>query len=105
MTELGMHNVPSSVHTSKASHHGGADLKQMSLGMCELTALCKPADMNFKCDKPLEERCRDHVLEGKCQHHRELHIKPNCLRIYQIKDGVLILELSRTSTHSDLFKK
>ena len=26
-------------------------------------------------------------------------------RIYQIKDDVLILELSRTGTHADLFKK
>lgn len=55
--------------------------------------------------EPLEERYRDHALEGKWMHHRELHIRPDWLLIYQIKDDVLILELSRTGTHSDLFKK
>lgn len=30
------------------------------------------------------------------RHHRELHIRPDWLLIYQIKNDVLILELSRT---------
>lgn len=54
---------------------------------------------------PLEEKYHDHALEGNWQNHRELHIRPDWLLIYQIKDDVLILELSRTGTHSDLFKK
>lgn len=53
--------------------------------------------------EPLEERFCDHKLEGKWANHRELHIRPDWLLIYQIKDDVLILELSRTGTHSDLF--
>ena len=56
-------------------------------------------------DQPLEERYCDHALEGKWKGHRELHIRPDWLLIYQIKDDVLILELSRTGTHSDLFGK
>lgn len=55
--------------------------------------------------EPLEERYCDHALEGKWRHHRELHIRPDWLLIYQIKNDVLILELSRTGTHSDLFGK
>ena len=35
---------------------------------------------------------------------RECHIEPDWLLIYRIKDEVLILELSRTGSHSDLFK-
>ena len=42
---------------------------------------------------PLDEKYHDHELEG------------NWILIYQIKDDVLILELSRTGTHADLFKK
>ena len=54
---------------------------------------------------PLEEKYKDHALEGNWKNHRELHIRPDWLLIYQIKDDILILELSRTGTHSDLFKK
>lgn len=56
-------------------------------------------------DEPLEERYHDHSLEGNWAGHRELHIRPNWLLIYQKKDNLLILELSRTGTHSDLFGK
>ncbi len=54
---------------------------------------------------PLDEKYCDHELEGNWKNHRECHIKPDWLLIYQIKDDVLILELSRTGTHSDLFRK
>lgn len=53
----------------------------------------------------LEERYHDHNLEGNWEGHRELHIRPDWLLIYQKKDNLLILELSRTGTHSDLFGK
>lgn len=53
----------------------------------------------------LEERYHDHSLEGNWEGHRELHIRPDWLLIYQKIDNLLILELSRTGTHSDLFGK
>ncbi len=56
-------------------------------------------------DVPLDEKYHDHALEGNWANHRECHIKPDWLLIYQIKDDILILELSRTGTHSDLFGK
>ena len=56
-------------------------------------------------DEILEERYHDHSLEGNWAGHRELHIRPDWLLIYQKKDNLLILELSRTVTHSDLFGK
>ena len=52
---------------------------------------------------PLEEKYKDHELEGNWAGHRECHIKPDWLLIYQIKNDILVLELSRTGTHSDLF--
>ena len=54
-------------------------------------------------DVPLEEKYHDHALEGNWIGHRELHIRPDWLLIYRKKDGLLILELSRTGSHSDLF--
>lgn len=56
-------------------------------------------------DEILEERYHDHNLEGNWEGHRELHIRSDWLLIYQKKDNLLILELSRTGTHSDLFGK
>ena len=56
-------------------------------------------------DEPLEERYRDHALDGNWSGHRELHIRPDWLLIYQKKENLLILELARTGTHADLFSK
>ena len=46
---------------------------------------------------------RDHALTGNWANHRECHIAPDWLLIYQIHDDILILELTRTGSHSDLF--
>ena len=62
-------------------------------------------DVKLANDEILEERYHDHNLEGNWEGHRELHIRSDWLLIYQKKDNLLILELSRTGTHSDLFGK
>ena len=51
----------------------------------------------------LPEEYRDHVLAGNWRGHRECHIEPDWLLIYKINDGILVLTLTRTGTHSDLF--
>lgn len=55
--------------------------------------------------EPLPEKNKDHALSGNWIGHRECHILPDWLLIYRIEDDVLILTLSRTGTHSDLFGK
>ncbi len=52
---------------------------------------------------PLEEKYRDHALTGDYKGFRECHIEPDWLLIYQIIDEELVLILSRTGSHSDLF--
>lgn len=52
---------------------------------------------------PLPERYKDHALTGNYQGARECHIKPDWLLIYNIYEDILVLELMRTGTHSDLF--
>ena len=53
----------------------------------------------------LPEKNKDHALTGNWAGHRECHILPDWLLIYRIEDDVLVLTLSRTGTHSDLFGK
>ena len=56
--------------------------------------------------KKLPSKYKDHQLTNSKEYKnvRECHIEPDWLLVYRIKNDVLILELSRTGTHSDLFK-
>ena len=53
----------------------------------------------------LPEKNKDHALTGNWIGHRECHILPNWLLVYRLEDEVLVLMLTRTGTHSDLFGK
>ena len=53
--------------------------------------------------EPLSESNRDHALTGDWLGHRECHVAPDWLLIYRIEADLLVLTLSRTGTHSDLF--
>ncbi len=52
---------------------------------------------------PLDEKYRDHNLIGNYKGCRECHITPDWLLIYEITEDEIILYLTRTGTHSDLF--
>lgn len=51
----------------------------------------------------LPQQYNDHSLSGNWKGFRECHIAPDWLLIYSIEDNNLVLVLSRTGTHSDLF--
>ena len=51
----------------------------------------------------LPAKYRDHTLTGNYSGFRECHITPDWLLIYEVRESELILVLSRTGTHSDLF--
>ena len=53
----------------------------------------------------LPDKNKDHALGGNWVGHRECHIQPDWLLIYRTEDDVLVLTLTRTGTHSDLFGK
>lgn len=53
----------------------------------------------------LPDKNKDHALSGNWIGYRECHVSPNWLLIYRIEDNILVLTLSRTGTHSDLFGK
>ena len=46
---------------------------------------------------------KDHSLSGNWTGHRECHIQPDWLLNYRYEEEVLVLTISRTGTHSDLF--
>ena len=51
----------------------------------------------------LEKKYDDHPLVGNYKGRRECHILPDWLLIYEISKNELILVLTRTGTHSDVF--
>lgn len=53
--------------------------------------------------KTLPEKYLPYPLIGNYVGYMECHILPDWLLIYKIKDDELVLVLSRTGTHSDLF--
>lgn len=53
----------------------------------------------------LPEKNKDRELTGDWAGHRECHIQPDWLLIYRIENDILVLTLSRTGSHSDLFDK
>lgn len=55
--------------------------------------------------EPLPEKNKDHELSGNWAGHRECHIQPDWLLVYHIDNDILVLTLTRTGTHSDIFSK
>lgn len=51
----------------------------------------------------LEPKYKDHELSGEYAGFRDCHIQPDWLLIYQKREKELVLLLSRTGSHSDLF--
>ena len=51
----------------------------------------------------LGPKYKDHPLKGQQKGRRECHITPDWLLIYVIAEDKLILLLTETGTHSDLF--
>ena len=63
-------------------------------------------DIPLPKEKKRKEK-KDHALRGNYVGYRECHIRPDWLLIYRKTDNneLQILELARTGTHSDLFRK
>jgi mRNA interferase YafQ len=53
----------------------------------------------------LPDKNYDHDLGGNWIGHRECHIQPDWLLVYRIEEDLLVLTLTRTGSHSDLFGK
>ena len=51
----------------------------------------------------LPEKYQDHALKGEWLGHRECHVEPDWLLVYKIENNVLVLTLTNTGTHADIF--
>lgn len=59
----------------------------------------------LRLDQPLEAKHRNHELTGNFKGVWECHLQPDWLLLYLKDNGVLVLTLVDTGTHSDIFKK
>lgn len=55
--------------------------------------------------KKLDNKYKDHGLDGEFKGFRECHIQPNWLLIYRIINTTCVLYLLDTGSHTDLFGK
>ena len=76
----------------------GPDVDRLGMSLTEAVEL-------LAAGASLPPRYGDHELKGKWLGHRECHITPNWLLVYKKHNDILVLTLSCTGTHSDLFKK
>ena len=87
--------------------YGGKFLKDLKLAKrrgLNMQDLIDVTDM-LQEGKILPKKYCDHVLTGDYKGYRECHINPDWLLIYKKKEAIKVIALSRTGTHSDLFKK
>lgn len=78
------------------------DLKFAAKRGYDLDLLSKVVDL-LAAQEKLPAKYKDHELVGNYIGFRECHIQPDWLLVYRIQSDALILFLSRTGTHSDLF--
>ena len=79
------------------------DYKRESRGRhrTSLDAVLVPVLKALVADRPLEPRHHDHALSGNWRDHRDCHVKPDLVLIYQKPDPDT-LRLVRLGSHSKL---
>lgn len=85
-----------------ASNRFKKDLKQAIKRKYKIELMQEVVD-KLAAQELLDEKYHDHPLSGDYSGMRECHITPDWLLVYQIREKELVLFLSRTGTHSDLF--
>ena len=85
-----------------ASNRFKKDLKQAIKRKYKIELMQEVVD-KLAAGESLDEKYRDHPLLGDYVGMLECHITPDWLLIYQVRENEVVLFLSRTGTHSDLF--
>lgn len=86
----------------KFTSHFKKDYRLVQRRGLDMAALDKVIEMLAE-GQALPDDYHDHLLIGNYKGCRECHITPDWLLIYKLFEDVLVLELTRTGTHSDLF--
>ena len=90
------------MHKIRPSAKFQRDLKRIQKRGYDITLLKDVLNLLVN-GKILPIKYKDHNLSGNFKGCRECHITSDWLLIYEISDDELILYLTRTGTHSDLF--
>ncbi|WP_307755747.1 type II toxin-antitoxin system mRNA interferase toxin, RelE/StbE family [uncultured Cloacibacillus sp.] len=68
-------------------------------------ALLKTTAALLSSGESLPPKFKDHALTGNWEGYRECHLSPDWLLIYLIENDVLVLTLTRTGSHAEIFNK
>jgi len=79
-------------HDLKRAKKRGKDLNRLR---AVVNTLCE--------EKPLDPKYRDHALHGNLEGFRDCHIENDWILVYAINNKELILTLSQTGSHADIF--
>ena len=91
------------MYTIKPTTKFQKDLKRIQKRGYDLSLL-KEVIQKLAAGEVLPPKNKDHYLTGIYEGYRECHIAPDWLLIYEIANDSLFLYLTRTGTHSDLFR-
>ena len=80
------------------------DVKLMLKRGKDIQALLDIVEL-LRTDALLPDRCHDHALTGNWFGKRECHIDPDWLLIYEKCEGLLLLTLLRTGSHSMILRQ
>jgi addiction module toxin, relE/stbE family len=91
------------IYSIRTTNQFRKSLKRMSKRGYNLDLLDNVVNILAK-GKKLPKKNKDHYLKGNYIGHRECHITPDWLLIYKITEKDLILLLTNTGSHNDLFE-
>lgn len=89
-------------YTVKPTTRFQKDLKRVQKRGYDISLLTAIIKLLANGERLPEKNC-DHNLSGDYAGCRECHITSDWLLVYEIDNGELILYLTRTGSHSDLF--
>ncbi len=78
------------------------DLKKAKKQGKDLSKLFEVVDILARGDA-LDPKYKDHRLIGNYKDARECHLEPDWLLVYRLIEPILILSLTRTGSHSEIF--
>ena len=78
------------------------DYKRMKKRGKDISKLLDVIDM-LREGQTLPPQYQDHPLQGAYEGHRDCHVEPDWVLIYYKAEKTLVLSLTRTGSHSDVF--
>ena len=78
------------------------DYKRLKKRGWDMDKLLDAIDI-LRSGEELPPQYKDHPLHGDYEGHHDCHIEPDWVLIYFKSESTLVLSMTRTGTHSDMF--